>query len=463
MKWKTTLALLLITVGVGAFISLYEIRRPGTEERARHSRQLLNIPPESVSHLEIQHATATLSLSRDGARWKLNPQGVRANEELIGQLLNETAFLTAQRIFSESPEKPLDLKAFGLDPGVARITLTSEGNTTTLLIGEKTPVHTNRYAKRFDQPDVAVISPTLFDTISQPAESFRDPLLLRFDTWLAEAVTITAQNRILTLSRDGTDWRLTHPVNDRADRAAVMNFLSTVGGLEVARVVEETPQEDQPSAWGFDAPHAEITLTLRGDPPSSPTLSFGKPLPEDATLLYAKRSDEPALYAVEAASVEALLQDPNGLRSKACVEFFTSEVTKIEVMHGETGWTIERKDDTWRSVSDTEAETASVASLVSDTVLDAERVEAFLNTLADLRLIEFVEEQLKDLARYGLEPPQGTISVWTSDPEKPQRVLVGAAIESSANRYGRIEGRDAVVSLPSAVTELLSTPLSVLE
>src|SRR3989338_4560135 len=129
MKWKTTLALLLVTVGVGAFIFLYEIKQRGTDERARKSRQLLSIPPESVSHLEIQHATATLSFSRNGQRWTLNPQGVRANEELIGELLSETSSLTAQRTFSESPEKPLDLKAFGLDPGVARVTLTSEGNT----------------------------------------------------------------------------------------------------------------------------------------------------------------------------------------------------------------------------------------------------------------------------------------------------------------------------------------------
>src|SRR3989338_9180072 len=121
MKWKTTLALLLVTVGVGAFISLYEIKQPGTQERERRSRQLLNIPAESVSQIEWRTAAATISLTREGARWRLGPQRVRANEEVIGQLLNETASLTAQRLFPASLDKPLDLKAFGLDPSMAQL------------------------------------------------------------------------------------------------------------------------------------------------------------------------------------------------------------------------------------------------------------------------------------------------------------------------------------------------------
>ena len=449
MRWKTTVVLLAATIGTGAFISLYEIKQPSVEERKRLSRELLDLAPESVTQIDIQGPTATVSLSRDGARWRLGPQRARANEELISQLLSDTAPLMAQRFLTEAPDKPLDLNAFGLDPALVRLTLTAEGKTTTLLLGETTPVHNNRYAKRADQPQVAVIGPTLFETINQPAEVFRDPLLMRFDTWMADAVTITASSRTLALARDGMDWRVTQPVNDRADRAAVMNLLSTVGGLRVARIVEETPPEDQRSAWGLEAPHAEITLTMRGDPPSSLTVSFGKPLPDDVTLLYAQRSDEQALYAIAASSVDALLQEPNSLRVKACVEFFTSEVTKVEVVHGEASWTIERKDDTWQPVSGTG----------SGTKLSDEAVEGFLNTLADVRLIDFLDEHPQDLARYGLQPPEGTISVWTTNPEAPQRVLVGAAIESSANRYGRIEGREAVVSLPETVTSLLQTPL----
>ena len=93
---------------------------------------------------------------------------------------------------------------------------------------------------------------------------------------------------------------------------------------------------------------------------------------------------------------------------------------------------------------------------MSDTALDAALVEAFLNTLADLRLLEFVDERPQDLARYGLASVAGAISVWTANPDAPQRLLVGSAVEGTTNRYGRIEGREAVVRLPEIATELLA-------
>jgi hypothetical protein len=73
-----------------------------------------------------------------------------------------------------------------------------------------------------------------------------------------------------------------------------------------------------------------------------------------------------------------------------------------------------------------------------------------------LRLIDFIDEAPSDLARYGLQPPAGTLAVWTDGRAEPYRVLIGSALEDGATRYGRIEGRAALVSLPEHVTEWLS-------
>ena len=83
-------------------------------------------------------------------------------------------------------------------------------------------------------------------------------------------------------------------------------------------------------------------------------------------------------------------------------------------------------------------------------------MEALLDKLADLRAGGFVDDAPLDLGRYGLSPPAGTITVWTQDPQ-PQKLSVGAVIQGSTNRYGRVEGRPSVVQLPDTITELLST------
>ena len=465
MRWKTTLVLLIATVGIGVYISRYELRQPSPEERERLAKRVLDIPADSVSQLTLELPQATLTLIRDGSVWRLSssrgaqdsarsgvgalePHGVRADPDLVNQLLLQFEPLTADRALSASQGKaPLDPVAFGLHPPQGTVTLTSKGSPTRVLIGGPTPVRHRRYLMVEGRPDIFVVSSELFDTANQPPETFRDPMLLRSSTWRAETLTASSPASAFTIVRLGNDWRLTQPLSDRVSRTEVGQLLHRLTGIRIKRFVNEAPQVEQLSQWGFDHAAAEVTLREEGAQARPVTLFFGKPLVEDNSLVYAKRIDEPSLYAVLASDVDALLPDPNRLREHTCLNFFTGETAKVELTTGGSGWTIERVNGQWRAAG-------------SATTLDTQRVEAFFNTLADLQLSGFVEEHPQDLRRYGLDPADSTIAVWTLNVETPQRLLVGSAVEASTNRYGRIEGREPVVRLPETVTELLATTLN---
>lgn len=452
MRWKTTVFLLVTTVAVGAYVSLYEIRQPSREERERLSQQVVDVQPDTVTQLVLDLPEVKVTLTQSGATWRLSPNGVRADGTLVTRLLNQLASLRAERILSGAPGKPLDPKSFGLDPAIGRLSVVAQGTPTTLLIGETTPVKGKRYVRVGGRSEIFVVPDRLFEEANQPVEQFRDSLLMRFNTWQAEGLVVTSAAHACTLTRRDNRWQLsavpgaspgglTQPLEDLADRSEVNALLSSLAGLTVKRFLNDAPQVESAPAWGFDAPKAEVTLRQSGESPV--TLFFGKPLPEDPSLVYAKRNDEPSISAVAAADVESLLRDPHGLRAKSCFEFFTGQVAKLEVLREGTRWTIARQDGAWKAEG-------------ADAALDAQRVEALLNEVADLRVGGFVEDVPSDLARYGLEPPRGTITVWTSDQEQPQRLLVGDPIEPSASRYGRIEGRPAVVRLPEAVMTLLA-------
>lgn len=455
MRWKTTVALLAVTVAVGAYVSLYEIRQPTSEERGRLSQQVLSLPAQTVTRLVVELPQAKVALSRSGSGWRLVPQGFRADESLVEQLLRHTSSLMAERMLSGTPEKPLDLASFGLAPAVGQITIEAAEGSTTLLIGETTPVGNNRYVSLAGRPEVFVVPSALFDLANQPAEKYRDPLLLRFNTWLADGVQVSTPTHAFSLTRAADEWRVaftpsgtqaagsTLSITDHADRTEVNSLLSRLGALPIKRVIDDAPQAEQRFTWGFDTTETELTLVQR-DVPGATTVFVGAPLPDDPSLRYAKRGDEPSLYAVAAADVEALVSDPQRLRKNACVEFFTSEVTKLEVGQGSSSWTFERTDAQWRVAG-------------SEVVLETSKVEELLNKLSDLRVSGFVDEPASDLVRYGLSPPSGSIAVWTTGKDQPQQLLIGAAVEGSAERYGRIESRNVVVRLPTSITELLST------
>lgn len=468
MKWKTTSILLAATVGLGAYLSLYEIRQPPPEDRARLAKQVVRVVADEVTQLVLDLPNVKVTLSREGTTWRLAPQPLRADPALISKLLGALDPLIAERILSGSAEQPLTPNSYGLDPAVGWMSVVSPAGPTTLLVGETTPVAGNRYAQLKGRPEIFVVSAGLFDDANQALEQFRDPLLMRVDTWQADGLTVVAAGSSFTpphqgeagftLTRTARAWQIAstgltgphpspeQPWTDIADRGEVTALFQRLAGVSIERFLEETPLAEQVATFGFDQPRAELTIQQKDQPPV--TLFFGKPLPDHNSLLYAKRSDEPALYAVTSAHVEALVRDPHGLRSKQCFDFFTSEVTKVEVGREGTRWLIQRSQDQWKAEGE-------------DAPLDQERVEQFLDELGDLNLSGFVDDAPVSLSVYGLEPPAGTISVWTIGDAPIQRLLVGSAIDNSSNRYGRIDGRLAIVRLPEAASDLLAkTPES---
>ena len=310
MQWKTTVALLLLTVGIGAYISLYEIRQPLPEERKQLAKRVVDLPLSSVSHISIELPQSKVTLVREGnsTNWQLEPQRVRADTELIQRLLHHTNPLTARRVLTGNTDRPLDLAGFGLEPALGQITWAAGGIPTTLLFGETTPVGAARYAKLAGGAEVFVIPPEVFDDANHPPDIFRDPRLLRFSTGAVERISLATPSTTIELTRQGDAWRLTRPLTDQADGAQVDALLRNLVGMRIKRYVDDAPAVEQRSAWGLDHPALELTLALQQPSAGNLTLFFGSPLPEDRSLVYAKRSDEPSLYAVAAVDVKALTQ-----------------------------------------------------------------------------------------------------------------------------------------------------------
>ncbi len=455
MRLKTTLVLLALTIGIGAYISLYEIKQPSPEEREQRSKQILTIAPETVTQVTVElpaqpasdgqpeRPALNVTLNREGAGWTLAPKGLRANAELANNILSGLSPLVADRILTNTPERPLDPAAYGLQPARGTLSIIATDSPTTVWFGDTTAVQQDQYLKLSNRPEIFIVSSSLFNTLNVPAEQFRDAMLLQADTWTISRLIITSPQGTLELTQQDTVWKLEQPINDRADRNEVNSLLSQLTAMRIAKFVDDEPPPEQPAQWGFDQPKAKITIYP--DQASEPvTIVFGKTIPEETALVYAQRSDAQPLYAVAASEVETLLRDPNSLRSTAGLEGFPSAVSKVEVVAKGSPWTIEQQENQWR-------ETAS------QTVLDAARVMEWLNKLLAIRLSGFVEDGSAELVRYGLEPATEMITVWTTDASSPQRVLVGTTIGDTTERYGRIEGRDAVVRLPAMMTELLAT------
>ncbi len=322
------------------------------------------------------------------------------------------------------------------------MTVMTDREPLTLRFGAPTPVKDQRYLMLSGRKEIFVVSAAMFQQLDQPRDRFRDPVLLRLGQFPGQ-ISLVAPSRSFTLSRQQMDWRLTQPVADAADSAVITRSLQQLGAMRIQRFVDDAPAVEHRAAWGFDPPAAELTLTPPdGSPPV--TLFFGAELPDAKELRYAKRSDEPSLYAVDAKDLDAVLIDPNSLRARHCFHALSSQVMRIEVRRDQSGWLIERPSGlgtAWLAVG-------------LQIPLDQQQAEAFAVRVSGLQVSGFVDEAPADLARYGLAAPGGTISLTVEANRPPQRLLIGAAIPGSKERYGLIEGRPAVVRLPKELEEV---------
>lgn len=453
MKWKTTLLLLLLTVGVGAYVSLYELKQPTPEERSRLANQVLNLNPDDATGLIVTSPHGHVTLQRMSSAWQLippTPPNLRADASLISRVLNQLNPLEAEQVLQSTAQRPLAPADYGLQSPGATLTIITAKGMTKLLFGDPTAVGLNRYLSVEGAPTMFVVGDSLFELLDQPLEAFRSHDLVEVAAAEVRRITLASPASSYTLERisapsspaQADRWRLTQPVEDLADSAAASTIVSTLRGLRAERFLADELTEDDRARFGLEAPYATITLAVKeGSPPLE--LVIGKVTDDNDGQRYATRLDEPTISAVASSKVAELLRDPQALRSRACFEFFASQVEKLQVSWGGASWTIERQQETWKTSDGIE--------------VDGAAVEEFLWKIRDSKLTRFIEDAPQDVARYGLEPAKGTIQVWLTGQSDPQGLSVGETTEGGATRYGRMAGRAAVVELPESLNDLLAT------
>ena len=90
MKLRTTLILLAIALAGFVYIKFYESKKPGTEEAARQSHNVVNFSREKIEGVVIQNGDDKIEIQRHDNKWRLEtPIKDQADSALIDGLLSD--------------------------------------------------------------------------------------------------------------------------------------------------------------------------------------------------------------------------------------------------------------------------------------------------------------------------------------------------------------------------------------
>jgi len=189
-------------------------------------------------------------------------------------------------------------------------------------------------------------------------------------------------------------WQLVEPEKAEADQGQVSNAATSLATLEINRVVDENPSDL--SQYGLNPPKAEITFRAKGQKDTRQLLLGEKTA--TGSDLYAKTPDQKRVFLISAYLENTFERTPFDLRDKAALKFDQSKADGIEIVHN--GTTALAKSGTEWALTKPYKARADFAG-----------AEAVLTSLSSLQMQKIVENEAKDLAKYGLDKPDATITV----------------------------------------------------
>src|SRR5687768_2120576 len=144
---KSTLVLLVILIGLGAYIFFVDRNREIEDPNAK-PKAYTSLSTDNIEELQVRNASGeTTRLARAGDDWQLvEPVKAEADNGVVGTVTSNIGTLEVQRVVDENPT---DLKQYGLEPARIEIgfRLKDQKDFQRLLVGDKTPAGGDLFAK----------------------------------------------------------------------------------------------------------------------------------------------------------------------------------------------------------------------------------------------------------------------------------------------------------------------------
>ena len=407
----STIALLVTLIALASYVYFVTWRTPEIDTGTKLDKVFAELQTDEIDELRVKSASGeTTALKKADDAWQLQaPVTDKADEAEVSGLISNLGTVEVSRVIDENPP---DLTPYGLGPPRIEIEFKAGGDAMDkkLLIGDKSPTGAQLFAKRNDEKRVFLIPGFLESTFNRSAFDLRDKTLLKVDLEKVDGLEVVADGKTLQLNKDGTNWKITKPVQARADYGAVEGLIGRLQTSQMKAIVTGDAAPSELKKYGLDKPTTTVNVSAGS---SRAALLVGAKTPDNT--FYARDLSRPMVFTIDATLVDDFRKGADELRRRDLFEFRGYNASRIEVTRDGQTVALEMTKDTgengadkWRRVSPNPAD------------LDQDKAQAFLTKLSNLRAIAFADSSEKT----GLETPTLTVHA-KFDETKEERVNFG--------------------------------------
>jgi len=334
-RGRSTLLLLAVALGLGAYIWFVEMKRDPSDDEPPKDRVFTGLDAANITLLTVRASNGDVTtLERQDVGWRMTaPVAARADAPEVSGVTSNLASLDISRVVDEAPA---DLAPFGLAEPRLSIAFTTETGQQTLLVGERTATGGDLYAKLEGQSRVFLIPSWLESSLDRTTFQFRDKSIVELDRTKVERLSIIGVPGTIELQRDGDRWRLLQPLKARADAGAVDTLLTRLASGEMQAIVAEEPATLD--VYGLRPP--KTTVTAAGGGATLAQVLIGSD--SDETAVHARDGSRPMVFTVDTTLAADLQRPVDAYRSKSLFDSEATSAARIRVTRGDATRVFER-------------------------------------------------------------------------------------------------------------------------
>ena len=336
--------LLVIFIGLVAFVYLYEIEGEKKRQEAKEREEsLFQMKQEEVTSIEITRAGQDpVLLVKVDDKWSIDkPLETPADKVNVDSLVGSVDSARIERSFEEVGS---GAEKYGLKE--PRMTLTVQAGELTRVVhlGSKDFTGSNTYVQLAGDTKVHLTADSLFTTADKDLLQWRDKKVLTLDRDKVRTIEVQRGAEKIRLSKEGENWALEVPLQEPADKSAVSSLLSSLETAEAQKFVAEETQ-DLPQ-YGLSEPSVVVRLQEEGEDQWK-ALELGKKAEGEEDHYLARNPARSAVFTVPKSILEKLTQKLWEFRDKDVIDVDQDEIDKVIFHRGDIEIQVRREDYKW--------------------------------------------------------------------------------------------------------------------
>ena len=199
---RSTIALLIVLVGLCAYIYFVLLKKPAGGTEANKERVFVSLDADKIDEIKVKSESGdTTTVRKANAMWQMTaPLVLKADGMQAGAIATNLSTLEITRVVDENPA---DLKEYGLDAPRVAIEFKASGDKTygdyhRLSIGAKSPTGGDLFARRDADKRVILVGGFTDPIFNRSTFDLRDKAMLAFDREKVDRIAVSASGPATT-------------------------------------------------------------------------------------------------------------------------------------------------------------------------------------------------------------------------------------------------------------------------